>query len=48
VAGLAGGAALESYGRVGVVVVSTGFGLVALLFTLATYRERPKVSVPAT
>ncbi|MBB6556068.1 MFS transporter [Nonomuraea rubra] len=48
VAGLAGGAALESYGRAGVVVLSTGFGLVALLFTLATYRERPKVGVPAT
>ncbi|MEV0826598.1 MFS transporter [Nonomuraea rubra] len=48
VAGLAGGAALESYGRTGVVVLSTGFGLVALLFTLATYRERPKVGVPAT
>ncbi|GAA4933288.1 putative MFS family arabinose efflux permease [Nonomuraea thailandensis] len=47
VAGLAGGAALDSYGRTGVVVVSAGFGLVALLFTLVTYRERPKVGVPA-
>ncbi|TYB69806.1 MFS transporter [Nonomuraea sp. PA05] len=48
VAGLAGGAALEAYGRVGVVVVATGFGLVALLFTLVTYRGQPKMSVPAT
>ncbi|UBU14048.1 MFS transporter [Nonomuraea gerenzanensis] len=48
VAGVAGGAALDAYGRTGVVVVATGFGLVALLFTLVTYRARPKVSVPAT
>ncbi|MEV0623070.1 MFS transporter [Nonomuraea sp. NPDC050404] len=39
VAGLAGGAALEAYGRVGVVVLSTGLGLAALVFTLITYRK---------
>ncbi|WP_345394911.1 MFS transporter [Nonomuraea salmonea] len=38
VAGLAGGAALETYGRTGVVVLSAGLGLVALIFTLVTYR----------
>jgi predicted MFS family arabinose efflux permease len=38
VAGLAGGAALDWYGRTGVVVLATGLGLVALLFTLVTYR----------
>ncbi|SEH00562.1 Predicted arabinose efflux permease, MFS family [Nonomuraea solani] len=49
-AGIAGGVALESYGRIGVVVLATGLGLVALVFTLATYREAAvsssKVSVP--
>ncbi|MEV0228203.1 MFS transporter [Nonomuraea sp. NPDC050786] len=38
VAGLAGGAALDWYGRAGVVVLATALGLAALLFTLATYR----------
>ncbi|TDD11028.1 MFS transporter [Nonomuraea deserti] len=38
VAGLAGGAALGWYGRTGVIVLSTGLGLAALVFTLATYR----------
>ncbi|MGP4096583.1 MFS transporter [Nonomuraea sp. KM90] len=50
VAGLAGGAALETYGRIGVVVLATGLALVALLFTLVTYRGvaiSAKVSVPA-
>ncbi|MEV4016602.1 MFS transporter [Nonomuraea angiospora] len=42
VAGLAGGATLDWYGRTGVIVLATAFGLVALLFTLATYR--PAVS----
>ncbi|MFI7135620.1 MFS transporter [Nonomuraea sp. NPDC050153] len=37
-AGLAGGATLDWYGRAGVIVLATAFGLVALLFTLATYR----------
>ncbi|MEV0386224.1 MFS transporter [Nonomuraea sp. NPDC050643] len=48
-AGIAGGAALDAYGRTGVVVLSAGTGLVALLFTLVTYRESAvsaKVSVP--
>ncbi|MBF8192187.1 MFS transporter [Nonomuraea sp. K274] len=45
VAGLAGGAALDWYGRTGVIVLATGFGLVGLLFTLATYR-RPAVQEP--
>lgn len=39
VAGLAGGAALDWYGRAGVIVLATALGLVALLFTVATYRE---------
>jgi predicted MFS family arabinose efflux permease len=39
VAGLAGGAALDWYGRTGVIVLATAFGLVTLLFTMATYRE---------
>ncbi|KAB8190680.1 MFS transporter [Nonomuraea phyllanthi] len=38
VAGLAGGAALDWYGRTGVIVFSTALGLLGLLFTLATYR----------
>ncbi|MFG1708354.1 MFS transporter [Nonomuraea sp. M3C6] len=49
VAGLAGGLALDSYGRAGVVVLSTGLGLAALVFTLATYRGAAisaKESVP--
>ncbi|MBB5776675.1 MFS transporter [Nonomuraea jabiensis] len=37
-AGLAGGATLDWYGRTGVTVLATAFGLVALLFTLVTYR----------
>ncbi|GAA3246222.1 MFS transporter [Nonomuraea helvata] len=48
VAGLAGGAALDWYGRAGVVVLATALGLVALLFTLTTYRSAaisPKESV---
>ncbi|MGP3964601.1 MFS transporter [Nonomuraea sp. 3N208] len=39
VAGLAGGAALDWYGRAGVIVLATAFGLVTLLFTMTTYRE---------
>lgn len=39
VAGMAGGLALEWYGRAGVIVLSSVIGLVALVFTLATYRE---------
>ncbi|MER6008140.1 MFS transporter [Nonomuraea angiospora] len=39
-AGLAGGATLDWYGRTGVIVLATAFGLVALLFTLATYRPQ--------
>lgn len=38
VAGVAGGLALDGFGRAGVIVLATGLGLVALLFTLATYR----------
>jgi predicted MFS family arabinose efflux permease len=38
-AGLAGGAALDWYGRTGVIVLATGLGLVALTFTMATYRK---------
>ncbi|QFY05853.1 MFS transporter [Nonomuraea phyllanthi] len=38
VAGLAGGAALDWYGRTGVIVFATALGLLGLLFTLATYR----------
>ncbi|MGP3920053.1 MFS transporter [Nonomuraea sp. 10N515B] len=38
-AGLAGGAALDWYGRTGVIVLAAAFGLVTLLFTMATYRE---------
>jgi hypothetical protein len=33
--------ALDGYGRAGVVVLSAGLGLVALVFTLATYRREP-------
>ncbi|RVX46819.1 putative MFS family arabinose efflux permease [Nonomuraea polychroma] len=44
VAGLAGGAALDWYGRAGVIVLATAFGLVTLLFTMATYRKAPIVS----
>ncbi|MFI7419499.1 MFS transporter [Nonomuraea sp. NPDC049684] len=36
-AGIAGGVALDAYGRAGVVVLATGLGVAALLFTLATY-----------
>ncbi|MFC4012769.1 MFS transporter [Nonomuraea purpurea] len=45
VAGLAGGAALDWYGRAGVITLATAMGLAALLFTLATYRSR---TTPAT
>ncbi|MFC4118285.1 MFS transporter [Nonomuraea zeae] len=44
VAGLAGGAALDWYGRTGVVVLSTGLALLALLFTLVTYRGAAAIS----
>ncbi|MEU6716043.1 MFS transporter [Nonomuraea sp. NPDC046802] len=44
VAGLAGGAALDWHGRAGVITLATAMGLVALLFTLATYRGQ---AVPA-
>lgn len=49
VAGVAGGLALDWYGRAGVIALSTGFCLVALLFTLATYRREavPARAVPA-
>ncbi|MER7501014.1 MFS transporter [Nonomuraea pusilla] len=50
VAGLAGGGALGWYGRAGVVAVAAGMGLLALLFTLLTYRPEPAPSpqrVPA-
>ncbi|MFD1930848.1 MFS transporter [Nonomuraea mangrovi] len=38
VAGIAGGVALDLYGRAGVTVLATALGAVTLLFTLATYR----------
>ncbi|MFI6906880.1 MFS transporter [Nonomuraea sp. NPDC050394] len=41
VAGLTGGLALEWYGRAGVIILSTGLGVAAVLFTLATYRRAP-------
>ncbi|SEM61173.1 MFS transporter [Nonomuraea pusilla] len=41
VAGLAGGGVLGWYGRTGVVAVAAGMGLLALLFTLLTYRPEP-------
>ncbi|MET7459156.1 MFS transporter [Nonomuraea sp. NPDC005501] len=44
VAGITGGLALDWYGRAGVVVLATGIGVVAVLFTLATYR--PAVDAP--
>ena len=44
VAGITGGLALDGYGRTGVVVLATGLGLVALLFTLVTYRPEPATS----
>ncbi|MFI6180712.1 MULTISPECIES: MFS transporter [unclassified Nonomuraea] len=43
-AGIAGGVALDAYGRTGVVVLATGLGLVALLFTLVTYPRVAAVS----
>lgn len=49
VAGLAGGVALDAYGRAGVITLSAGLGLAALLFTLATYRAPklvPQVTEP--
>ncbi|PZG14293.1 MFS transporter [Nonomuraea aridisoli] len=50
VAGITGGAALDAYGRTGVIVLSTAFALLGLLFTLSTYRAAPapaRESVPA-
>ncbi|GAB2938287.1 MFS transporter [Nonomuraea fastidiosa] len=50
VAGLAGGVALEAYGRIGVVVLAVAIGVVALVFTLATYRPAlspERESIPA-
>ncbi|MGW7482004.1 MFS transporter [Nonomuraea muscovyensis] len=44
-AGIAGGVALDWYGRTGVVVLSAGLGLVTLLFTLATYRPEVRAEV---
>ncbi|MEV6158383.1 MFS transporter [Nonomuraea sp. NPDC052129] len=38
VAGITGGLALDGYGRVGVIVLATGLALLALVFTLVTYR----------
>lgn len=47
VAGLTGGLALDWYGRAGVIVLATGLGLVALLFTMVTYRgSSSSASVP--
>lgn len=47
VAGVTGGLALEWYGRTGVIVLSAGLGLLAVLFTMATYRgSSSKESVP--
>lgn len=49
VAGIAGGLALDWYGRAGVIVLATGLALLALLFTLVTYRPEPaRSSSPAT
>ncbi|MEV1248173.1 MFS transporter [Nonomuraea sp. NPDC050022] len=41
VAGITGGLALDGYGRAGVIVLATGLALLALVFTLATYRPEP-------
>ncbi|MER6943695.1 MFS transporter [Nonomuraea sp. NPDC000554] len=38
VAGITGGLALDRYGRAGVIVLATALGVVAVLFTVATYR----------
>ncbi|WP_433513119.1 MFS transporter [Nonomuraea sp. CA-143628] len=38
VAGITGGLALDGYGRPGVIVLATGLALLALVFTLVTYR----------
>ncbi|GAA1725197.1 MFS transporter [Nonomuraea sp. AD125B] len=46
VAGLAGGAALDWFGRTGVTVVATAFGVAALVVTVATYRPA-RTPVPA-
>ncbi|WP_327087977.1 MFS transporter [Nonomuraea sp. NBC_01738] len=46
VAGVTGGLALQWYGRAGVVVLATGFGLAAVLFTLATYRAPAAEAIP--
>ncbi|MEV3978114.1 MFS transporter [Nonomuraea sp. NPDC049758] len=43
-AGIAGGLALDAYGRAGVVVLATGLGVAALLFTLATYPRAAAIS----
>ncbi|MFI7104945.1 MFS transporter [Nonomuraea sp. NPDC050227] len=43
-AGIAGGVALDAYGRAGVVVLATGLGVAALLFTLATYPRAAAMS----
>ncbi|MER6509348.1 MFS transporter [Nonomuraea sp. NPDC001636] len=43
-AGIAGGVALDAYGRTGVVVLATGLGVAALLFTLATYPRAAAIS----
>ncbi|MCK2214847.1 MFS transporter [Actinomadura sp. ATCC 31491] len=45
VAGLAGGVALDAYGRAGVTALATALGLTALLVTLATYRDLAKAPV---
>ncbi|MEW9553990.1 MFS transporter [Nonomuraea sp. NPDC050783] len=47
VAGLAGGVALDQYGRIGVTALSAALALTALLVTLATYRERAAAASPA-
>ncbi|RSN01981.1 MFS transporter [Nonomuraea sp. WAC 01424] len=43
-AGIAGGLALDGYGRTGVVVLAAGVGALALLFTLVTYPRAAAVS----
>ncbi|MFF5211224.1 MFS transporter [Streptosporangium sp. NPDC000396] len=43
-AGMVGGLTLGWYGRAGVALLATAFGVFALLFTLATYRRPPAVS----
>ncbi|WP_219511763.1 MFS transporter [Nonomuraea ceibae] len=49
VAGVAGGLALDGWGRAGVIALATAIGAVSVLFTLATYRPAAeRESVPQT